>query len=160
MKLMLLSVLLLGAGCSHAAVRHHEDLCRSDGSERSRVFERVANGSTKDLQRTLHSLSCLAGGDLEDAHIAIGVALFRDGQHSEPQLSSSELSNNDLQSIATMLPAKFVDEPCKATRELSRRKQVALSSNQLGLMKQPILDAIEASLKRVKKHCQVQQNPM
>lgn len=153
MRLIHLSILLLGAGCSHAAARHQGDLCRSDGNERSEVFGQVENGSEKDLQRTLHSLRCLDGGDLEDAHVAIGVALFRDQEHVEPQLDSSGLSNDDVQSIASMLPSNFVDEPCAAASELSRRKKLALGSRQLGVMKQPILKSIEEALSREEKYC-------
>jgi hypothetical protein len=140
-------------GCSNSETRREVNLCQLDGPKRSAIFERVSNGSVDDLKKVVMSLPCLDGGDLEDAHIAIGIGLFRHQEQFSAQLRSSSIGMNDLQSISTMLPASFVDEPCLAADELSRRKKIAHQAGELGDWRQPILAAIEESLQSERERC-------
>lgn len=154
MKLTLLCLFsFLGIGCSQSETRREIDLCQLDGPKRSAIFERVSHGSVNDLKRVVMSLGCLDGGDLEDAHIAIGIGLFRPQEQFAAQLRSSAIGINDLESISTMLPAHFADESCKAVDELFRRKKIAHKIDHLGDLKQPILAAIEKSLQSERGRC-------
>lgn len=154
MKLTLVwLVSFLGIGCSHSDARREVDLCQLDGPKRSAIFEKVSNGSVDDLQRVVMSLPCLDGGDLEDAHIAIGIGLFRYQERFAAQLRSSPIGMNDLQSISSMLPASFTDESCKAVHELLRRKKIAQQTEELRDLKQSVLAAIEGSLQSERGRC-------
>jgi hypothetical protein len=106
-----------------------------------------------DLKRTVASLQCLDGGDLEDAHIAIGIGLFTYPDKFAPQLRSGDLRKNDLVAITTMLPPDFVDEPCKASVELLRRKKLIQDADLFGFLKSPVLNALNQSVQLEIKHC-------
>lgn len=147
-----LSILLFAISCSQFGSRHGADLCHLDGIARSTVFEEVSNGSTEDLRKTVASLSCLDGGDLEDAHIAIGIGLFRFPDRFAPVLSG-QVDKNDLRAISIMLPARFVDESCKAVDELLRRKQVVKKTSQLRDLEHSMLAVLEESLQSEVKRC-------
>jgi len=154
MKVILINIVsLLEIGCAQLDTHQVADLCQLDGPSRSTIFEKVSKGSIDDLKSVIVSLQCLDGGDLEDAHIAIGIGLFRYPDQFAPQLRSGPIGMNDLQSISTMLPARFVDESCKAVVELLRRKRVAQQTDELGDWKQSMLAAIDESLQSKKRHC-------
>lgn len=48
-------------------------------------------GSTAAFTAAIESLACLDGGNLEDAQIAIGVALFRHERRLGPRLMATNL---------------------------------------------------------------------
>ena len=154
MRTIALGILFLVAyGCARGGVLQETDLCHSGHSVLSNSFEKTSNGSVVDLKRAIASLQCFDSGDLEDAHIAIGIGLFKFPGRFATQLRSGDLNKNDLVAITTMLPSNFVDEPCKAAAELSRREKLIHDADLFGPLKSPVLNALNQSEQLKTKYC-------
>jgi hypothetical protein len=152
--MILCFLVLLIIGCAPTGLRAKINLCSSASVERAASFERTSQGSLIDLKRTMASLKCLDGGDLEDAHIAIGTGLFRFTGTFAPQIRASDLTENDLEAISMMLPSSFVDEPCKREAEFSRRRELVKTTVFFGSLAKPIMDALDYSLLQNKNQCE------
>ena len=148
------------SGCEAIPPRQEADLCQTISEARTHVFERVSKSSLSDLRIVLASFECLDGGDLEDAYISVGEGLFKSPSRFVPILISRRVTAHDLASIATMLLAVFVDEPCKSESELTRRKGLIVREGVFLPLRSSLLPAIDDSLARQTKWCRATRGTM
>lgn len=145
-SITLLIVCLLLLGGRVACAEPKAAVCKMGSEKRSALFRKVSQGSFISLRLVEDGLSCLDGGDLEDAHVSIGEGLFRPSVGFVPRLTSKQVTEYDLISIATMLPARFVDEPCLQRIELMRRKGLLSRRSEFQSLRTVMLPALQESI--------------
>lgn len=149
-----LSLGLLMVSNSASASSPPITVCDTDPKYKNQVFEASAQGSTRAWLRVLGSLDCLDGGDLEDAHISLGIGLFAQPGKLGPQLTDyGRFSVADMVAMSTMLPAAFVDLPCEQENELTRRKKIITENRLFGLRSPLVLQAVAAAANASAKWC-------
>lgn len=128
---------------------------RSNGQNKCTPFDvlekQVLDIDVSGIHNALHSLQCYDGGNLEDVYRALGIAFVKSPRLTMDMIVKADLKNQQLNSVFTMLPLSFVDDPCGSTNELIRRK--ALIEQTATTHKEQLLGAIDKSLARDKAHC-------
>jgi len=140
-------------GCHSHRVGSVADLCSAKSSTFSDVLGRIASGSESDAISAVRSLSCLDGGNLEDAHIAIGEAAFKFPKKIAPLLQSASVGSNDLIAIATMLPPEYVDEPCESRDELTNRRMQISQDTAFSFARAIVLQQLDSSIAKQNQWC-------
>lgn len=144
----------LTPGCHPVQKATTANLCGTTDIVFSSALHRVASGSVSDVSSAVHSLSCLDGGNLEDAHIAIGEAVFSFPKKIAPVLESANVSPNDLIAVAVMLSSEYVDEPCKSRDELVKRR-ISISQDPVFIFARvPVLQELNSAIAEQDRLCQ------
>jgi hypothetical protein len=99
------------------------------------------------------SLSCLDGGNLEDAHIALGEAVFKFPNKIVPLLQSVGIGSNDWVAVTTMLPPQYVDEPCQSRDELTRRRLQISQHAVFSSARTVVLQQLDSSIEEQQQWC-------
>lgn len=142
-------------GSDPTSNQSNASVCNGNSILRSQVFERSALGSMADWALVLRSLDCLDGGDLEDAYISLGTALFAFPDRFSPSIAISKIiSINDIIAISTMLPLEFVDSPCSRRNELARRRKIISNKDMFDQRTPEALQAVDATAKVASKWCE------
>lgn len=140
-------------GCHSARDAVPADLCSATNNAFSDALGRVSSGSEPDITSAARSLSCLDGGNLEDAHIALGEAVFKFPKRIVPLLQSTGIGSSDLIAMATMLPSEYVDEPCKSRDELTKRRLQVTRESVFGFERAIVLQQLDSSIAKENKWC-------
>lgn len=95
---------------------------RPDGAKLTQLVGTLAGGESLAIRPTGAILSCIDGGELEDAYRALGKYISTSPEELLRAIRSVELSSLQVGYMATMLPLSFSDNVDAQIAELERRR--------------------------------------
>jgi hypothetical protein len=144
---------------------HLRDECRDillKPTVNAKLLRSVETGNQWGIRVLVEGLSSLDGGELEDAHRALGVSFEHNPRFLLKLYAEQRLTSNELTDSLTMLPLSHVDDKPGTLARLLKRKAIVTTVLDTKLLKakRVALAALQEGIGEVKKwpeeHSQVQ----